>query len=495
MGVDVARSDFGQADYDRFAEKLKGSLRALEGILARPGFGVGPTTIGSELELHLTLPDGRPARRNCEVVESAADPRVTLEINRYNVEINSRPCLLEGRPFQAMAAELEGALAVTRTAARVHDADVVMIGILPTLTEDDLQSSALSDRCRYRVLSQAIRRIRGEPVAVRIEGTDVLDVFTDDVTFEGANTSFQVHLRVDPSRFARTYNAAQIATAFVLSVAGNSPLFLGRRLWDETRVALFRGAVDDRASAREDDWRPSRVSFGHGWVRASAFELFAESVAFHEPLIPACTEADPEAILRSGGVPALGELRLHHGTVWRWNRAVYDDSGGGHLRIEMRALPAGPTIRDMVANAALAIGLTQALAERAETLVTRMTFGQARRSFYDAARFGLSAGLLWPSDSAPSPMVVSPAVLAADALRLARAGLVDSGVEPSEADEWLGIIAARVRQGITGARWQRRLFDELRRESVSAHEAAFALLHRYRELSSGAAPVHEWPAR
>lgn len=494
MGLRIDRDRFDEQDYERFCDKLRRSLAALEQMLERPGFGVGPTTIGAELELHLVGDDGRPAPINRAVIADALDERVTLEINRFNLEINTLPCALEGRPFERMAREIEGALAVTRAAARAHAADVVMVGILPSLTEEDLRRSALSDECRYRALSAGIRRVRGEPVPVRIEGIDVVDVMTDDVTFEGANTSFQVHLRVDPSRFARTYNATQIATALVLAVSGNSPIFLGRRLWDETRVALFRQAVDDRASPREGDWRPARVSFGHGWVRKSALELFAESVALHAPLLPQDTDVDPEAIVRAGGVPSLRELRLHHGTVWRWNRAVYDDAGGGHLRIEMRALPAGPTIRDMIANAAFALGLTLALSDRADNLVTRMTFGQARRSFYEAARAGLDAEILWPTERAPSPRGCSPAELTVMLLPLAREGLVSSGVDRDESDEWLAIIAERVARGVTGARWQRRVYDTLAAEMPREH-ALSAMLARYRELSDRGEPVHTWPSK
>ena len=493
MGFDIERESFDESDYERFSEKLRRSLAALEHMLRRPAFGVGPATIGAELELHLVGKDGRPAPVNRAVLAAALDERVTLEINRYNMEINSRPFPLAGRPFEKMAAELSGALAVTRAAAREHGADIVMIGILPTLTEADLRSSALTNNCRYRALSAGIRRVRGEEATVRIEGADVLDVKTDDVTFEGANTSFQVHLRVDPARFARTYNAAQIVTPFVLALAGNSPLFLGRRLWEETRVALFRQAVEDRCAARENDWRPSRVSFGHGWVRASASELFAESVGLHAPLLPQCSrEGDPEAIARSGGVPALRELRLHHGTVWRWNRAVYDDVDGGHLRIEMRALPAGPTIADMIANGALAIGLTLALSSDADALVTRMTFGQARRSFYDAARYGLAAELLWPTERAPSPRVCSPVELAERLLPLARAALVSAGVDGVEADAWLDIIQARVNRRRTGATWQRTLFDALAKE-MPREQALREMLRRYRELSDRGTPVADWP--
>jgi hypothetical protein len=498
MGLEIEREHFDESDYERFSERLRRSLAALDAALNRPGFGVGPQTIGAELELHLVDDSDRPAPVNRGVLAAALDDRVTLEIDRFNIELNMPPVALAGRPFTCMAKELSAALAVTRTAAREHHADIVMIGILPTLTADDLRSSALTNSRRYRALSEGVRRVRGEPVPIRIDGTDVLDVVTDDVTFEGANTSFQVHLRVDPADFARTYNAAQIATAFVLAISGNSPIFLGRRLWEETRVALFRQAVDDRCAIQTDDWRPSRVSFGHGWVRASPLELFAESVSLHAPLLPQCSERtdddDPEATVRSGGVPSLRELRLHHGTVWRWNRAVYDDASGGHFRIEMRTLPAGPTVPDMIANAAVALGLTLRLARDAEALVSRMTFGQARRSFYDAARYGFGAALLWPSTRAPSPRASSPVDLASVLLPLAREGLVDSGVEAGEADAWLGIIAARVERRTTGAVWQRAVWDELT-ERLPTDRAARAMLHRYRELSDAGSPVHTWPAR
>lgn len=510
MGFEIEREHFDDADYERFSERLERSVLALEHMLRRPGFGVGPTTIGAELELHLVGPDGHPAPVNRAVLGAALE-HVTLEMDRFNIELNTPPFALAGRPFTAMAALLTAHIGVARAAARAHGADVAMIGILPTLTPDDLLSSALSNTARYRALSAGIRRVRGEPVPVRIVGADALDVKTDDVTFEGANTSFQVHLRVDPARFAQTYNAVQLATAFVLAVSGNSPIFLGQRLWDETRVALFRQAVEDRCAAREDDWRPSRVSFGHGWVRASASELFAESVGLHAPLLPQCgNDPDPEEVARAGGVPPLRELRLHHGTVWRWNRAVYDHADGGHLRIEMRALPSGPTVEDMVANAALSVGLALALADDADALVTRMTFGQARRSFYDAARFGLSADILWPmgraprrngsSDAkrgeAPSPRVRSAVDLASDLLPLARKGLIASGVDPAEADRWLEVVSARIARGITGAVWQRRCYESLfANEHMSREVAASVMLGRYRELSDAGLPVHRWPER
>lgn len=493
MGIQIRQDHFNDDDYQRFSERLEACLRALRSVSARPAFGTQPASVGAELELNLVGADERPMPINRAVLADLLDGRVTLEIDRFNLEINAVPSPLAGRPFEHMERQLAGALAHTREAARSHQARVVTIGILPTITRGDLTSSALTDVARYRALSTSVRRLRQKAFAVHIEGDDTLDITVPDVTLEGANTSFQVHLRVAPEAFARAYNAAQLATGPALAIAGNSPLFLGKRLWQETRVALFRQAVDERKDATDDDWRPARVSFGHGWVRAGALELFEESVALFEPLLPVCGEEEPEAAARAGKIPALAELRLHQGTVWRWNRAVYDQADGGHFRIELRALPAGPTVRDMVANAAFVLGLSLGLAPRADELTTRMTFGHARRNFYEAARRGLDAELLWPEERSPSPQLFPARELLKRLLPVARRGLIEGGVDADEADQWLDEVRERVERGATGALWQRRAYDELLLKGMSPTEAAAEMLGRYRELSEAGGGVASWP--
>jgi hypothetical protein len=490
MGLEIDRDCFAPADYERFSARLRDCLAALRALLERPAFGDGEATVGVELELGLIDARGRPALRNGEVLAAAADPRMGLEIDRFNVELNSTPVPLEGRPFTALARELEEMLAMARGAASRTGATVVAIGILPTLEPDDLGQGALSDRARYRALSEGLRAQRGRSFQVHIEGEDALDFAADDPSLEGANASFQLHLRVPPQAFARTYNAAQIATAPALAVACNSPMLFGRRLWDETRIALFRQTVDERAEGGDEDWRPARVSFGHGWVRRGALELFAEAVAMHAPLLPATANEDPLAVVRAGEVPRLAELRLHQGTVWRWNRAVYDHAAGGHLRIELRALPSGPTVVDMVSTGAFALGLTLGLAPDGDELAQRMTFGQARRNFYEAARRGLDAALLWPADAAPSPRPVPLRALLGALLPVARRGLVEGGVAADEADRWLAVVDARVAAWTNGATWQRRALRGERRRDPSARAQ---MLLRYEELSRSGAPVHTWP--
>jgi hypothetical protein len=417
---------------------------------------------------------------------------VVLEIDRFNLELNLTPAPLAGRPFAAMASELDQALGIVRRAAAWHGGRVVMVGILPTLGPGDLELAALSDAPRYRALNHGLRRLRQEPFRVRISGADPLELAADDVGLEGANTSFQVHLRVDPDRFAACFNAAQLATAPVLATAGNSPVFCGHRLWQETRVALFKQAVDDRDASGRSSRRVARVAFGTGWVRSGPLELLEESVRLHEPVLPVVGPEQPLGRLEAGQVPALDELRLHQGTVWRWNRAIYDPADGGHLRIELRALPSGPTVVDMLANAAFLLGLTLTLAGDADTLTRRFAFQQAHHNFYRAAQFGLGAELAWPLGSGGRAGTLPAAELVRQLLPAARQGLVDAGVVAEEADELLAVIEARTATGQTGAAWQRQALAVLERR-LGRDQALAAMLEHYLEHQQAGDPVHTWP--
>jgi hypothetical protein len=381
---------------------------------------------------------------------------VVLEIDRFNLELNLTPAPLAGRPFAAMASELDQALGIVRRAAAWHGGRIVMVGILPALGSGDLELAA------------------------------------DDVGLEGANTSFQVHLRVDPDRFADCFNAAQLATGPVLAAAANSPTLLGHRLWQETRVALFKQAVDDRDASGRSSRRMSRVAFGTGWVRTGALELLEESVRLHEPVLPVLGPERPLERLDGDGVPALNELRLHQGTVWRWNRAIYDPAGGGHLRIELRALPSGPTVVDMLANAAFLLGLTLALAADAGTVIRRFAFQQAHHNFYRAAQFGLGAELAWPLHPGGRARTLPAAELVRQLLPAARRGLVEAGVVAEEAKELLAVVQARTASGQTGAVWQRDALAALE-PRLGRDRALAAMLEHYLELQQAGDPVHTWP--
>jgi gamma-glutamyl:cysteine ligase YbdK (ATP-grasp superfamily) len=493
MGLAIQQEEFSPEEHSRFVHRLAEGLEALRQVLARPGFGRGPTTIGAELEVSLVDGTGFPLPLNQRVLARSQDDRLTLELNRFNMEMNLKPSLLAGRPFTRLQAQLDEVLGELRRAAREEGARVVAVGILPTLREADLGRNALTPQARYRALNTAIRKRRDGPFQVAIAGDDTLNLAWEDVTLEGANTSLQFHLRVPPDDFARVYNAAQLATGPVLAACGNSPVFLGKRLWEETRVALFQQATDDRSDLGDEAAHlHPRVTFGHGWVREGPHELFAEGVALYPPLLPVMTEESPLDVVAAGGLPKLEELRLHHGTVWAWNRAIYDPSQEGHLRIEFRALPSGPTPVDMVANGAFLLGLTLGLAERVDAMLPALPFWQARRNFKQAARKGLDAVLLWPAEAAPSPRPVPAADLVKQLLPVARRGLTQAGVEAAEVDGLLDIIARRVALQRTGARWQRAVLERLEAH-MPRRDALAAMMERYLEHSEEGLPVHTWP--
>ena len=491
MGLFIDQEQFEEADYVRFEQRLQESLVALEQLLQRPGFGEGPVTLWAELELTIIDSAGRALPLNRTLLAQSLDPRLQLELDRFNLEYNLSPVPARGAPFAALEAEMQQAIGELDAYAGGHGGSVVSIGILPTLSADDLQADAMTDLPRYRALSAGLRRLHSGPYEVRIDGEEPLSVTCDDVTLEGANTALQLHIRVDPALFAAAYNAIQIATAPALALAANSPVFLGHRLWDETRVALFKQAVDVRAP-QESGWRlPARVSFGHGWVREGAYELFAEAVALYPCLLPVTGDEDPLEPVRSGELPRLDELRLHQGTVWRWNRAIYDPSAGGHVRIEMRALPSGPTPIDMVASAAFLIGLSQGLRSEMDRLLPAFPFEYAEHNFYRAAQFGLDAPLLWPSLSGPSPRELRVRELIPELLPLAEQGLASLDVEESEIQRLLDVIRARLETGTTPARWQQRMLDRLDRRVPRSEALAQMLACYLREAKSGR-PVTEW---
>jgi hypothetical protein len=499
VGVQIEEEIFTPEDFVKFEERLASELETLRALVRKPGFGKGPTTIGAELELNLVDAKAQPLPLNRQVLPLTDDARMTVELDRFNLECNARPTLLAGRPFEKLEAELEGAMLELGRAAAPLGGRVVAIGILPTLLAEHLQPSAITDSARYRALSRSLRALRGTPFEARIDGEEPLTFTCDDVQMIGANTSFQVHLRVSPEDFARTYNAAQLAIAPVLAASGNSPLFLGRSLWQETRIALFKQGTDAREvvptnASPDSTWRrPARVAFGHGWVREGVVELYEENVRLHAPLLPVVGHEDSRAVLAAGGIPELAELRLHHGTVYPWNRAIFDPASGGHLRIELRALPAGPSVLDMSASAAFVLGLTLGLAPRMDALLPGLPFHLAEWSFYRAAKQGLDAELLWPTTRGVSPELVPARALIGRLAPIAREGLLSAGVEPSEVARLIDLFVARTESGRTGARWQRAALAKLEAKKLPRSEALAAMVERYMEHAASKLPVHAWP--
>ena len=490
MGFEIDNTDFTEEDFNRFSDRLRSNLKALDILLARPEFGEGDLSFGAELELYIVDNEARPLPINQEIIAQLNDPQLTLELNRYNLEYNFRPYLLKDCCFSATQQEALAAIEKINKCAKQWDGSVVPIGILPTLQQSDTGYHAMTPLARFKALTQELTEIRGGPFTIAIEGEETLQLAMDDVTLEGANTSFQVHLRVPAREYADFYNAIQLVTPLVVAMAANSPTLFGHRLWHETRIPLFKQSIDCRPN---DSLHPvpARVNFGNNWIREGAFELFAEAALLYRPILPDYSDEDSVAIAQNGGTPLLHELRLHQGSIWLWNRPVYDPSNGGHLRIELRSFPAGPTIIDMLANAALAIGLAKLIQPTIRELLPAIPFAYCTANFYRAAQKGMSAELFWPSMKQSQPEYYAVPEILEKMIPQVPEKLGDMGFIEEDFLPLLKVIEERLHTRQTGAQWQLNKLEELRK-GLHKREALTAMLKLYQKNSAANIPVAQW---
>jgi CBS domain-containing protein/gamma-glutamylcysteine synthetase len=472
-----------------FMRALLEDLHALEEMIDAGRIEEGVRRIGAEQEMFLVGRDLRPAPVSMEVLRRANDPRLTTEIARFNLEANLTPLDLGGDCFRRLERELDELVSLARAAAGECGADVLLTGILPTLQKSDLTLANVTPCPRYFELNRAISSLRGGAFNIHIKGLDELMTTHDNVMMESCNTSFQIHLQAGASEFARLYNVAQAVTAPVLAAAVNSPLLLGHRLWQETRLALFQHSVDARTPSQQLRQFPTRVGFGDGWLKESVLEIFREDIARFRVLMTTQCEENSLEVLARGGVPKLSALRLHNGTVWRWNRPCYgiSENGRPHLRIENRVLPAGPTIIDEVANAAFYVGLMISASEEYGEIDRVMSFDDAKTNFYAAARHGLRAQMAWVGGKSLS----ATRLILEQLLPLARAGLAHSSVESGDIDRYLGVIEERVRSGQTGAQWMLSSLSTLAPHGTSdMRQRALTAAMLARQQTNE--PVHKW---
>jgi gamma-glutamyl:cysteine ligase YbdK (ATP-grasp superfamily) len=487
MGKNVDRIRYNKSDFQRFEQATYQQLDQLKEIIKQSEFGQEPLMLGAELEMYLVDEQGNVSNHNQLLIEQLQDPQFTVELNQYNLELNLSAVPQKGRPFSALVDEMRSKTAHLEKLAASHQVNVLPIGILPTLKREHLNVDYMTDLPRYHCLSDQIYRRRGEAFKININGEEPLSVSFDDICAEGANTSFQVHCMVKPENFAATFNAAQLSLPLVTAIAGNSGIFLGQKLWDETRIALFKQSLDIRAREQSKWQRPTRVNFGFGWVRQNPWELFAEAVALYEPILPCTTKGN-----KPNGLPALDELNLHMGTIWPWHRPVYCHQGNGHIRIEFRALPAGPTCDDMAANAAFAIGLATGFAEQIDDLLAVVPFRFAEYNFYRAAQHGLDASILWPFKCPYRPQETAITEVLQASLPIARKGLLSLDIEEQEVDYYLNIIEQRLNAGVTGAIWQKQTLTCLE-QTLDKQTACQQLVNLYLEHARSCQPVAQWP--
>lgn len=489
MGTQDVRTDQDAEELRRFTKKLLGELRAFEALLDAEAFETGISRIGAEQEMFLVDPRWRPAPRSLEVLEALDDPRYTTELALFNMECNLDPLPMEGDCLRRMERQIEELVGRAREVAEPLGLHILLTGILPTLAKSDLTLENMTPNPRYFALNESLSKQRGEEYHFRIRGRDELIITHDNVMVEACNTSFQVHFQVDPDQFARRYNVAQAVAAPVLAAATNSPLLFGRRLWRETRIALFQQSIDTRAPKSHLRDQAARVSFGQDWIEESAAEIFREDVARFRVLFGAEIEEDPFAAIEAGRPPELKALRLHNSTVYRWNRPCYGISNGKpHIRIENRILPSGPTPMDEMANAAFWFGLMRGVLDEYGDITQQMDFGTAKENFVAAARLGLAAQFGWPGqENVPAGDLVRD-----ELLPLAREGLEHMEIDAADVDRYLGVVEERVTNGRTGSQWLLDSFGGMQKNGTPAERLAALVAATHERQIHPDHPVHAW---
>jgi CBS domain-containing protein len=487
MTSHTVTSEIGKGSARAFSKALLKDLQALEKMLENGLIESGVRRFGCEQEMFLVNRAWRPAPVAMEVLERLDGEAFTTELARFNLEMNVEPMILGGVCLSTLQESIEELLDMAREAASEEGADVVLAGILPTLGKSDLTLDNISPMPRYYALNESLTRMRGRAYRLQIQGRDELQIEHDSVMLEACNCSCQVHLQVDSTEFAPMYNAAQAMTGPVLAAAVNSPVLFGKRLWSETRIALFRQSIDTRSTSVHLREFSTRVRFGDRWVKESVAELFQEDIAQFRVLLAQETVEDPFEQLAGGDIPRLQALQLHNGTVYRWNRPCYGISEGKpHLRIECRVLPSGPTVLDEVANAAFWIGLVLGTKHEYGDITERLSFDDAKYNFLTASRQGLDAGFRWVDGQS----VTAPELILETLLPLARAGL-EAYVDRSEIDKYLGVIHDRVQSRGTGSDWMMRSLSEME-DRGSRSERMTALTAAIANRQSERKPCHEW---
>lgn len=482
----------GQENMHEFMRHLLQDVRALEYMLNNDWFETDTIRIGAEQEMFLVDKDTfAPSIIGPEVLEKLSQyPWADSELARFNLETNLTPREFSGHCLSLMEAENTEHQRIIREQARKMGAEVVLTGILPTLRKFDLSMDNLTPRPRYYALMEALnRQLIGNTFELRLSGIDELLVKHDSPLLEACNTSFQVHLQVTPATFVPLYNIAQVLAAPVMAISANSPIVFGKRLWHESRIALFQQSLDVRTTHDHLRERSPRVSFGTGWLNASIMEIYKEDIARFRVLLESEVNEDSMQLIQDGKVPKLKALQVHNSTVYRWNRPCYgiSDNGKPHLRIENRVLPSGPTLVDEMANAAFWLGAMTGMAAQYKDIREQISWEDARDNFGKAAKFGIDTNFTWFKDK----KINACDLVLHELLPMARAGLESRKIATADIDKYLGVIEDRAKAHMNGARWQLRAFTKLKKE-VNRDEALSVLTACILNQQVLGKPVHTW---
>lgn len=473
-------------DKAQYIHHLINDLEALDKMLKNNLVEKSPIRIGAEQEFCLVTDDFLPHNNSLEVLETINDEHFTTEIGRYNLEINLDPLELKGNCFSQLHKNLNQYLLKAKKAAKQHNTQVLLTGILPTLGIKHIAENYMTDRPRYKILNEALKTSRGQDFSIHIKGVDELNLMHDSVMLEACNTSFQTHLQINPDEFIERFNWAQAIAGPVLSSCTNSPVLFGKELWAETRIALFTQSVDTRANSFMLNEKQSRVSFGSEWEKGNVTDIFRDNISRFRSLITANFEKESLKQLDQNEIPKLTALHLHNGTVYKWNRVCYGvGNGKPHLRIECRYIPSGPTAIDEIANMVFWVGLMLAKTEKYKDIHKKMNFKDVKSNFFKAARYGMEAQFNWMGK-----ITCAKDLILNELLPLAYKGLHQASISHSDTEKYLSIIEQRVLSQ-NGSQWLVQGYRNLNKDK-KPFEALQILTSYMYEKQQLDFPVDSW---
>lgn len=490
MGDQNVKEVRSRQDQQEFMRHLLKDVQALERMLDEEWFETDPIRIGAEQEMCLVGHNLKPIHINLAALKAINDPSFTSELASFNLETNLQPEVFTGKAISSMHQSLKHTLETAQGKLNDLGAIILLAGILPTIRKADVEINNITPIPRYRMLMDGLKELRGEAFELRIAGIDEIFLKQDSAMLESCNTSFQVHLQVTPQDFVKKYNYAQALAGPAMAVAVNSSLLFGRRLWKETRIALFQQSIDIRTTTDHLRDRSPRVNFGTGWLKNSILEIYREDIARFKVILTTHIDEDVFEKMDAGITPKLRALNMHNSTVYRWNRPCYGISPNGkpHLRIENRIFPAGPSLPDSFANAAFWLGMVNGMDEMYPDITKKLDFNVARTNFFACARHGLETQITWINDRKVSP----GQLVLEELLPMAAFGLQKANIAREDIDYYLGIIEERVKSGQTGASWMLRSFAKVSQEGVPRDEVITAITNSMYQQQHAGKPVHEW---
>ncbi len=469
-----------------YIHQLIKDIKALDLMIQKGLIEKAPIRIGAEQEFCIVDDQFMPNGVALEVLKELNDDHFTTEIGNYNLEINLDPVELKGNCFSSIHNSLNELLNKAKQVTKKKKSKIVLTGILPTLTLNHMKIDNMTPIQRYYVLNEAMVESRKQEFDIKIKGVDELNFLHDSVMLEGCNTSFQMHLQINPDEFIEMYNWAQAISGPILAACTNSPVLFGKELWSETRISLFTQSVDTRANSFLLNEKQARVSFGSKWEEGSVSNIFKKNVSRFRSLVTSEYIKDSVEMLENGEIPKLMALNLHNGTVYRWNRVCYGvGEGKPHLRIENRYIPSGPSVVDEIANMVFWVGVMVGKSKKYKNIHKMMDFRDVKSNFFNAARYGMTTQFYWDGE-----LISSHNLILNELLPMAFAGLLKAGVSELEAQHYLGIIENRVKSN-NGSQWMIKSYRNLLKSNKPFEASQILTANIYKKQIKDE-PVSSW---